>query len=196
MSVAINNLIRELCKLPGIGEKTATRLTFFILRQPPQYAQGLAQALIDVKERVKLCSVCLNLTELDPCDICSDPKRDPSVICVVEDPTDVIAIEKIHQFQGKYHILHGTISPLDGVGPDDIKIKELISRLKNSQVREVIVATNASVEGETTALYLSKILNPMGINLTRLASGIPIGSDLEYIDASTLSRAFEARRQL
>jgi recombination protein RecR len=196
MSITINNLIRELGKLPGIGEKTATRLAFFILRQPPQYAQGLAQALLDVKEKIKLCSVCLNLTECDPCEICSDPKRDSSIICVVEDPTDVLAIEKIHQFHGKYHILHGAISPLDGIGPDDIKIRELIRRLENSQVREVIVATNASVEGETTALYLSKVLTPLGIKLTRLASGVPIGSDLEYVDVSTLSRAFEARRQL
>jgi len=196
MSVAINNLIRELCKLPGIGEKTATRLAFFILRQPPQYAQGLARALIDVKEKVKLCSVCLDLTERDPCDICSDPKRDSTVICVVEDPTDVLAVEKTHQFHGKYHILHGTISPLDGVGPEDIKIRELIKRLEKSEIKEVIVATNASVEGETTALYLSKVLTPLKIKLTRLASGIPIGSDLEYVDASTLSRAFEARRQL
>jgi len=196
MSITINNLIRELCKLPGIGEKTATRLAFFILRQPPQYAAALAQALLDVKEKIRLCSVCSNLTERDPCEICSDPKRDSSVICVVEDPTDVLAIEKIRQFHGKYHILHGTISPLDGIGPDDIKIKELIKRIENSQVHEVIVATNASVEGETTALYLSKILTPLGIKLTRLASGVPIGSDLEYVDASTLSRAFEARRQL
>lgn len=196
MSIAINNLIRELCKLPGIGEKTATRLTFFILRQAPQYAEDLAKALLDVKQKVKLCSVCLNLTERDPCEICSDPRRDSSMICVVEDPTDVLAIEKIRQYQGKYHILHGTISPLDGIGPDDIKIRELLDRLRKSPVKEVIVATNASVEGETTALYLSKVLRSMGIKLSRLASGIPIGSALEYVDASTLSRAFEARRVL
>lgn len=196
MSVTINNLIRELGKLPGVGEKTATRLAFFILKQPPQYARELAKALLDVKENVKLCSVCLNLTDRDPCEICSDPNRDGSLICVVEDPSDVLAVEKIRRYRGMYHILHGTISPLDGVGPDDIKIKELLKRIKNSQISEVIVATNASVEGETTALYLSKVLKPFGVKLTRLASGIPIGSDLEYIDASTLSRAFEARRQL
>ncbi len=196
MSVTINNLIRELSKLPGVGEKTATRLAFFILKQPPQYAKELAKALLDLKENVKLCSVCLNLTDRDPCEICSDPNRDGSTICVVEDPSDVLAVEKIRQYRGKYHILHGTISPLDGVGPDDIKIRELLKRIKNSKIKEVIVATNASVEGETTALYLSKILKPLGVALTRLASGIPIGSDLEYIDASTLSRAFEARRQL
>jgi len=196
MSITINNLIRELSKLPGIGEKTATRLAFFILKQPHQYAQGLAMALIDLKDNVKLCSVCLNLTDRDPCEICSDPNRDSSVICVVEDPSDVLAVEKIRQFRGKYHILHGTISPLDGVGPDDIKIKELLKRIEGSKIREIIVATNASVEGETTALYLSKVLKSKSVALTRLASGIPIGSDLEYIDASTLSRAFEARRQL
>ena len=182
--------------MPGVGEKTATRLAFFILKQPPQYAEGLAKALLDVKQNVKLCSVCLNLTDRDPCEICSDPARDGSMICVVEDPSDVMAVEKIRQYRGKYHILHGTISPLDGVGPDDIKIKELLKRIEKSQINEVIVATNASVEGETTALYLSKVLKPVGVQLTRLASGIPIGSDLEYIDASTLSRAFEARRQI
>lgn len=196
MSVTINNLIRELGKLPGVGEKTATRLAFFILKQPPQYARELAKALLDVKDNVKLCSVCLNLTDRDPCEICSDPNRDDSLICVIEDPSDVLAVEKIRRYRGKYHILHGTISPLDGIGPDDIKIKELLKRIKDSKINEVIVATNASVEGETTALYLSKVLKPFGVKLTRLASGIPIGSDLEYIDASTLSRAFEARRQL
>lgn len=196
MSVAIERLIRELCKLPGIGEKTATRLAFFILRQRPEYAEDLAKALIEVKNKVGLCSVCLNLSERDPCEICSDNGRDGSVICVVEDPSDVLAVEKTKQFRGKYHILHGTISPLDGIGPDDIKIGELVKRVETSGVREVIIATNASVEGETTALYLTKVLKPKGIKLTRIASGVPIGSDLEYIDTSTLSRAFEARRQL
>ncbi len=196
MSVTINNLIRELTKLPGIGEKTATRLAFFILRQPPQYASDLAKALLEMKNRVNFCSICLNLTECEPCEICSDPKRDESIICVVENPTDVLAVEKTRQFRGKYHILHGTINPLDGVGPDDIKIGELVRRIEEGGIREVIIATNASVEGETTALYLTKLLKPKGIILTRIASGVPIGSDLEYIDASTLSRAFEARRQL
>lgn len=196
MSDTINNLIRELSKLPGVGEKTATRLAFYILRQPPGYAQGLAKALIDVKDRVKLCSVCLNLTEKSPCGICSDVNRDSSLICVVEEPSDVIAVEKTRQFRGRYHILHGTISPLDGIGPDDIKIKELVKRIEASKIKEVIIATNASIEGETTALYLTKILRPKGVKLSRIASGVPIGSDLEYIDASTLSRAFEARRQL
>lgn len=196
MSVAIERLIRELCKLPGIGEKTATRLAFFILRQRPEYAKDLAEALIEVKDKVGLCSACLNLSERDPCEICSDAGRDGTVICVVEDPSDVLAVEKTKQFRGKYHILHGTISPLDGIGPDDIKIGELLKRVEASDIREVIIATNASVEGETTALYLTKVLKPKGVKLTRIASGVPIGSDLEYIDTSTLSRAFEARRQL
>lgn len=196
MSDAINDLISELGKLPGIGEKTATRLAFFVLRQPEQYARSLAKALLDVKERVKLCSVCLNLTEKDPCEICGDRARDGSVICVVEEPSDMLAVEKTRQFRGRYHILHGTISPLDGIGPDDIKIRELVKRIESSDIKEVIIATNASIEGETTALYLTKVLKPKGVKLSRIASGVPIGSDLEYVDASTLSRAFEARRQL
>lgn len=196
MSDAINDLISELGKLPGIGEKTATRLAFFVLRQPEQYARSLAKALLDVKERVKLCSVCLNLTEKDPCEICGDRARDGSVICVVEEPSDMLAVEKTRQFRGRYHILHGTISPLDGIGPDDIKIRELVKRIESSDIKEVIIATNASIEGETTALYLTKALKPKGVKLSRIASGVPIGSDLEYVDASTLSRAFEARRQL
>lgn len=196
MSAAINSLIGELSKLPGIGVKTATRLAFFVLKQPKNYAERLAKALIDVKNKVGLCSTCLNLAERDPCEICGDQKRDGSLICVVEDPSDIIAVEKTRQFRGKYHILHGTISPLEGVGPDDIKTNELLKRVEKGGVREIILATNASVEGEATALYLTKLLKPKGVKLTRIASGVPVGSNLEYIDASTLSRAFEARRQL
>ncbi len=198
MSLIIDNLIKELCKLPGIGGKTATRLAFYILKQPEQYALSLANALVDVKNKVGFCSVCLNLAEKDPCEICSDNRRDFSVICVVENPSDILAIEKTKQFRGSYHILHGSISPLDGIGPDDIKIKELLKRLDSSSVHELIIATNASIEGETTALYLTKLLKNRknDIAITRIASGIPIGSDLEYVDTSTLSRAFEARRQL
>ena len=196
MSIALDNLIKELSKLPGIGNKTATRLAFHILRQPKQYAQGLAQAMVDVKDKIGFCSECLNLAEHDPCEICADPRRDSSVICVVENPADILAVEKTRQFRGKYHILHGAISPLDGIGPDELKITELVKRVNKAQVQEIILATNASVEGETTALYLTKLLKPKGVKLTRIASGIPIGSDLEYVDASTLSRAFEARRQL
>ncbi len=196
MSVALDNLIKELARLPGIGNKTATRLAFYILRQPKQYAHGLAKAMVDVKDKIGFCSECLNLAEHDPCEICSDARRDDSVICVVENPADILAVEKTRQFKGKYHILHGAISPLDGIGPDELKIKELLQRIEKKQAQEIILATNASVEGETTALYLTKLLKPKGVKITRIASGIPIGSDLEYVDASTLSRAFEARRQL
>ncbi len=192
----IDRLVHELAKLPGIGEKTATRLAFFVLRQPGQYARDLSRALVDVKEKVRLCSSCLNLTEHDPCDQCRDTRRDDSIICVVEDPTDMMAIEKTHAYRGRYHILHGALSPLSGVGPDDIKITELLTRLESQAVRELIIATNPNVEGEATALYLSKLIKPSGLKLTRLASGIPVGGDLEYIDASTLTRAFEDRREL
>ena len=192
----LDRLVHELSKLPGVGERTATRLAFHILRQPKEYALGLAQALTDVKKKVRLCSECMNLTESDPCATCRDPRRDSDVICVVEDPSDVMAVERSHAFRGRYHILHGAISPLDGVGPDDIKVAELIRRLERGRVGEVIIATNASIEGEATALYLTKLIKPTKVKLTRLASGIPVGGDLEYIDASTLSRAFEERREL
>jgi recombination protein RecR len=192
----IDRLVHELAKLPGIGERTAQRLAFFILRQPGEYAQALSSALVDVKEKVRLCSECMNLTQEDPCHICSDARRSPEVVCVVEDPSDVMAVERTHSFRGRYHILHGALSPLDNVGPDDIKITELVRRLEGGEIEEVIVATNANVEGEATALYLSKILKPTGIRITRLASGIPVGGDLEYIDASTLSRALEERREI
>ena len=192
----IDRLVHELAKLPGIGERTAQRLAFFILRQPGEYAQALSSALVDVKEKVRLCSECMNLTQEDPCHICRDARRSPEVVCVVEDPSDVMAVERTHSFRGRYHILHGALSPLDNVGPDDIKITELVRRLEGGEIEEVIVATNADVEGEATALYLSKILKPTGIRITRLASGIPVGGDLEYIDASTLSRALEERREI
>ena len=195
-SSPIDRLVHALAKLPGIGEKTATRLAFFVLREPSQYARDLACALIDVKEKVRLCTSCLNLTERDPCDQCRDTRRDDSIICVVEDPTDMMAIEKTHVYRGRYHILHGALSPLSGVGPDDLKITELLARLESQPVRELIIATNPNVEGEATALYLSKLIKPSGLKLTRLASGIPVGGDLEYIDASTLTRAFEDRREL
>lgn len=192
----IDRLVHELAKLPGIGEKTATRLAFFVLRQPREYSTSLSRAIIDVKEKVRLCSQCLNLTEHDPCSLCRDTTRDDTSICVVEDPTDMMAIEKTHVFRGRYHILHGALSPLSNVGPDDIKIAELLKRLENGATEEVILATNPNVEGEATALYLTKLIKPTGIKMTRLASGIPVGGDLEYIDASTLTRAFEERREL
>jgi recombination protein RecR len=196
MTTPIDRLVHELAKLPGIGERTATRLAFFILRQPHEYASALAQALGDVKGKVRLCSECMNLTEENPCAICRDARRSTDAICVVEEPSDVSAVERTHSFRGRYHILHGALSPLDGIGPNDLKITELLQRLERGGISEVIVATNASVEGEATALYLAGLLHPSGIRVTRLASGIPVGGNLEYIDASTLSRAIEERREI
>lgn len=192
----IDRLIHELAKLPGIGERTAARLAFFIMRQPLEFSSSLSRAISDVKEKVRLCSECMNLTEADPCSICIDNRRSSAAICVVEDPSDVIAVERTHSFRGHYHILHGALSPLDGIGPDDLKITELMRRLEGKNINELIIATNANVEGEATALYLSKLIKPTGIKITRLASGIPVGGDLEYIDASTLARAFEERREI
>lgn len=192
----IDRLVHELAKLPGIGERTAARLAFFIMRQPHEFASSLSRAIAEVKEKVRLCSECMNLTETDPCVVCCDTRRNTSAICVVENPSDMMAVERTHSFRGRYHILHGALSPLDGIGPDDLKITELLRRLEHGDVNEVIVATNANVEGEATALYLSKLIKPTGIRITRLASGIPVGGDLEYIDASTLTRAFEERRDI
>jgi recombination protein RecR len=196
MMTPIEILVHELAKLPGIGERTAQRLAFFILRQPPDYAEGLARAISQLKKSIKLCSTCMNLTEQDPCKFCGDPRRDPASICVVEEPSDIIAVERTRAFNGVYHVLHGALSPLDGVGPDDIKIAELLRRLERSGINEVIIATNPNVEGEATALYLARLIKPTGIKITRLASGMPVGGDLEYIDASTLMRAFEERRAI
>jgi len=192
----IERLVHELAKLPGIGERTATRLAFFILRQPKKYADALSSAVLDVKNRVVLCSICMNLTETSPCPICSDTRRDHSIICVVEEPSDMLAVERMNSYRGLYHILHGAISPLDGIEPDDIKITELLKRLETEEVSEVILATNPNVEGEATALYLTSLIKPTGIKITRLASGVPVGGELEYIDSSTLSKAFEERREL
>ncbi|HBQ21374.1 MAG: recombination protein RecR [Deltaproteobacteria bacterium GWA2_38_16] len=186
-------LVNELSKLPGIGEKTATRLAFFILKSPSSYPQALAQAILEVKNKIKLCSLCFNLTEEDPCSLCDDSQRDKNMLCVVEDPTDLLAIEKTKIFRGKYHILHGTLSPLEGIGPEHLKIKELVSRIQKEKIEEVILATNTSVEGETTALYLIKLLKPFSIKLTRIAQGIPMGGDLEYMDSMTIGNALEHR---
>lgn len=196
MDNPIEKLIHELSRLPGIGEKTATRLAYYILRAPADYARSFANALIEVKEKVRLCSVCANLSDKDPCLMCKDPRRDRSIICVVEDPSDLVAIERTGSYRGQYHVLHGVMSPLDGVGPEDLKIKELLARLTNGHVNEIIVATNPSVEGEATALYLTKIIKPLGVKLSRIASGVPIGGDLEYVDQVTISRAIEARREI
>jgi recombination protein RecR len=193
---SLERLIDELRKLPGIGRKTATRLAFFVLQQPERDVTGLAQALRDVKHNVRLCSCCFNITESDPCPICRAPERDDAMICVVEQPQDLLAIERGHDYHGRYHVLHGVLSPLDGIGPDELRIPQMLQRLEQGGVEEVLVATNFSMEGEATALYLSKILHPLGLKVTRLAHGIPMGGDLEYLDAATLSGAIARRQQM
>lgn len=189
-------LVTELAKFPGIGRKTATRLAFYLLRQPEQQSEALAAAIRDVKARVRLCSRCFHLTEDDPCSICSDPSRDGRLLCIVEQPQDLLAIERGRSFHGRYHILHGALSPLDGVGPEQLRIRELLERVQAEGVTEVVVATNFSVEGEATALYLAQRLRPLGVRVTRPAYGIPLGSDLEYVDDATVGRAIEGRRDL
>lgn len=189
-------LVNELAKFPGIGQKTATRLAFFILKQPASEANALADAIRELKQKIQFCSSCFHITENDPCPLCTDPGRDDSLLCVVEDPQDLIAIERSRSFRGRYHVLHGTLSPLDGIGPEDLKISELISRLEKGQVKEVLVATNFTVEGEATALYLTRLIRPLGVRVTRLAHGIPMGSDLEFVDETTVNRAVEGRREI
>jgi recombination protein RecR len=189
-------LVTELAKFPGIGRKTATRLAFYLLRQPEQQSEALAAAIREVKTRVRLCSRCFHLTEADPCSICCDSSRDGHLLCIVEQPQDLLAIERGRSFHGRYHILHGALSPLDGIGPEQLRIRELLERVQAEAVTEVVVATNFSVEGEATALYLAQRLRPLGIRVTRLAYGIPMGSDLEYVDDATVSRAIEGRREL
>lgn len=192
----LSNLIGELSKLPGIGGKTAQRLAFHILSQGDKDAFALAEAILDAKKNMKYCSVCGNLTDVDPCSICSDPSRDQSVICVVESPRDVSAMERIKEFQGLYHVLHGAISPMDGIGPEDINLKQLIIRLQQNDIMEVILATNPNIEGEATAMYTARLIKPSGIKVTRIAHGVPVGGDLEYADEVTLSKAMEGRREL
>jgi recombination protein RecR len=189
-------LIEELGKLPTVGPKTAQRLAFYMLSMTSQDAEALAEAILDARRRIRHCSVCANLTEADPCELCTNAQRDHSVICVVENPRDVAAMERTREFKGVYHVLQGAISPLDGIGPDDLRIAELLRRLANGAVREVIIATNPRVEGEATALYLSKVIKPLGIKVTRIAHGLPVGGDLEYADEVTLARALEGRREL
>jgi recombination protein RecR len=193
---SIGRLIDEFTKLPGIGEKTAQRLTFFLLKVADDEVQQLAQALLDVKANVKYCSICGNLTEEDPCPICRDEKRNHKVICVVEEPNDLLAIERTMEYNGLYHVLMGTLSPLDGIGPEDIRIQELLGRLQHTPCDEVIIATNPNVEGEATAMYLAKLLKPLGTKITRIAHGLPVGGDLEYADEITMTRALEGRREL
>jgi recombination protein RecR len=192
----ISRLIRELAKLPGIGEKTASRLAFHILRAPGEYARDLAQALVEVKEKIRLCSTCMNLTEQDPCTLCSDVRRDSSLVAVVATPPDLYAIERTGGFRGRYHVLHGVLSPLEGIGPDDLRIKELLGRVGRGELKEIIVATSPNVEGEATALYLAKVLRPLGVRVTRIASGLAVGGELEYADGVTITRALEARREM
>ena len=192
----IAKLIEEFEKLPGIGHKTAQRLAFHVLDLPVEKTENLANAIRDAKLKTRYCSICSNLTETDPCSICSSPNRDKSTICVVEDPRDVAAMERIHEFKGLYHVLHGVISPMEGIGPEDIKIKELLKRIRENEIREVILATNPDVEGEATAMYISKLFKPIGIRTTRIAHGIPVGGDLEYADEVTLAKALEGRREI
>ncbi|MCR1899961.1 recombination mediator RecR [Irregularibacter muris] len=192
----ISKLIDEFSKLPGIGQKTAQRLAFHVLNTTQENAQELAQAIIEAKEKIKYCDTCFNITDKQCCDICANTKRDSEVLCVVQDPKDVVAIEKTREFRGKYHVLHGAISPMEGIGPNEIYIKELLLRLQDDEVKEIILATNPTIEGEATAMYIAKLVKPLGIKVTRLASGIPIGGDLEYTDEVTLSKAFEGRREL
>lgn len=191
----ISRLIEELSKLPGVGPKTAQRLTFYILNMDISEAEKLSNAILDAKKNIKYCSVCGNLTDNDPCIICRNTSRDYNTICVVEEPKDVVAMEKTKEYKGLYHVLHGVISPLGGVGPDDIRIKELLSRI-TPDIKEIIIATNPNVEGEATAMYIARLLKPLGVKVTRIAHGIPVGADLEYADEVTLSKALEGRREI
>lgn len=192
----LNRLVAELAKLPGIGEKTAQRLAFHILRAPPEYARELSQAIAQMVEKVHLCTRCFSLTEHELCGFCRDERRDERVLCVVEGVSDLMAVERTREFHGRYHVLHGVLSPLEGIGPDQLRIKELLTRLQSGKTEEVIVATNPDVEGEATALYLTRLLKPLGIKVTRIAQGVPMGGDLEFADQATLARALNARREL
>jgi recombination protein RecR len=192
----VARLIEELHRLPGIGPKSAQRLAYHILRSTQEEAQALAEAILEVKEKIKLCSVCQNTTDIDPCLTCSDEARDRSVICVVEEPLDILAIERTRGHRGLYHVLHGSISPMEGIGPEQLKIRELLERLRDGTVTEVIMATNPNLEGEATTMYVSRLLQPLGVRVTRLARGLPMGGDLEYADDLTLARALESRQEV
>jgi recombination protein RecR len=192
----VARLIDAFQRLPGIGPKTAQRLTFYMLKRPPDEARELGDALLAVKEKITYCRTCFNVTDEDPCRICTDPRRDEHVLCVVEEPNDLLAMERTGEYRGRYHVLLGALSPLDGVGPDDLKIRELLARLEGRQTTEVILATNPNVEGEATALYLAKLLRPFAVRITRIARGLPVGGDLEYADQVTLSKALEGRREI
>jgi recombination protein RecR len=197
-SESLEILIRELSKLPGIGRKSAQRVALYLLKQPKENVEILSKAMIDIKDKIHYCSVCFNITEVDPCPICANHKRDKSIICVVEEPNDVMAIEKTNEFHGIFHVLGGSLSPLDGIGPEDLKVRELITRFsssdnENAEIKEVILAMNPNVEGEATTIYLSKLLKPFGVKVTRIARGLPIGGDMEFADEATLAKAIEGR---
>jgi recombination protein RecR len=192
----VSRLIDEFSRLPGIGPKTASRLTFYLLRAPKEQALALADALRELKERTVFCSICFNITETSPCPICRDEGRDRSIICVVEEPLDVLAIERTREYKGLYHVLHGAISPVEGIGPDELKIHELLERLKVEPIKEVLLASNPNLEGEATAMYLARLIAPLGLHVTRLARGLPVGGDLEYADEVTLTQALEGRREM
>lgn len=195
-AVPIAKLIEELSKLPGIGKRSAERLAFHILNLEDKEAESLSDAIISAKKQITFCPECQSLTDVTPCAICSNPRRDRSIICVVENPKDILAIEKTREYKGLYHVLHGAISPMDGIGPEMLKIKELLARLSSGEVNEIIMATNPSIEGEATAMYISKLIKPLGITVTRIAHGIPVGGDLEYADEVTLTKAIEGRRAI
>jgi recombination protein RecR len=194
-SDAIGRLVQEFSKLPGIGPKSAQRITFHLLRSPEEKARALAEALASLKQRVNLCSICCNVTESDPCPICRNAQRDTSLVCIVEQPQDILALEHTGAYKGLYHVLHGAISPTEGIGADNIRIKELLSRFQNNTVKEVILATNTNLEGEQTAIYLSRVIAPLGIKVTRIARGLPFGTELEFADDVTLTRALEGRQE-
>jgi recombination protein RecR len=196
MADPIRRLVQHLARLPGVGEKTAMRLAFHLVRAPKQQTRDLAQALLDLAERIRLCGVCAHVTEADPCAICADARRDPDVLCVVASPADLVAIDRGGHFRGRYHVLHGLLSPLEGIGPEDLRIAELIRRLGEGRVREVILATAASVEGEATAMYLARLIKPLEITVSRIATGLPVGGELEYSDQATIARALAGRAVL
>lgn len=194
-SDTIAQLIDALNKLPGIGQRSAERIVFHLLKTNPQEVENLSKLILDIKRKIKACSICNNITESNPCNICNNPKRTSDEICVVEQPNDILSIEKTNEFHGRYHILLGAISPLDGIGPDELKIKDLMERIKKEKVKELIIATNPNSEGETTAIYLLKALKPLGIKITRLAQGLPMGANLEYVDDITMTKALQGRRE-
>src|SRR5687768_12856402 len=192
----IAKLIEEFRKLPGIGQKTAQRLAYSLLRRSREDAEALSSAILDVKDKIRYCSRCNNFSDLDPCNYCASPHRTPATICVVEEPKDILSIEKTREYHGQYHVLHGVLSPINGIGPDDLKLKNLLERLKEGNVVEIIIATNPNIEGEATAMYMSKLIKPLGVKVSRIALGVPVGSDLEFADEVTMSKSLEGRREL